>query len=167
MTRKQKLILIILGVLDIAVITLLANVVIRSLSPTPAASPIVVQASPCEQRLIELAATTPPFTAGIPKVAWNNRQLTIALRVMYSTATPPKDSAQLLWTALDTLAKVVREGCALPETIIITIDAYAETETQQFLVQLAGADIKDWLAGVLSEEALAAQAHYRQTTVSH
>ena len=42
-----------------------------------------------------------------------------------------------------------------------------ETETHQFLAQLAGTDIEQWLAGSLSEEALAARARYRQTQRRH
>ncbi len=164
MTRLQKLILVILGILDVAVIALLASVVIQNLPPTPTMSPIVVQASPCTHRLVELFSAATSFADGIPIVAWDDQQLALSLRVVHPAATPPEDSAQHLWTALDTIAKIAPEGCPLPETVTIAINAHGESETHQFLVQLAGADIENWLAGNLTEEALATRARYRQTT---
>jgi len=159
MTRRQKSILLILGILDIAVITLLASVVLRNLPPAPNVSPINVQASPCEQQLVAALTDPPPFAEGIPRVAWNDQQLDIALQVRPST-----DSPQHLWTVLDIIAEVARADCALPATVTIAINAHSETETQQFLAQLPGDAIEGWLTGALSEENLAAQAHYRQTT---
>ncbi len=165
MTRRQKLILIILGILDVAVIALLGSAVVRSLPPTtPTVSPIAVQISPCEQKMLETFSTTPPFADGVPTVAWSNKQLHLSLHVAYKASVPPEDSAQYLWTALDSIAEIVQEGCTLPEKVTISIIAQGEAETHQFLVQLAGSDIKGWLAGALSDEALAALAHYRQTT---
>lgn len=166
MTRRQKLILVILGALDFVVITLLASVVLRAVRPSPAISPVAVQASPCERRLVELLSASPLFTDNAPMVAWDERQLALALRVAYATSKPPEDSAQLLWDALDIVAAVAAGECSLPETVTITVDAQGETEAQRFLAQLTGPDIEDWATGKVSDATLAAQALYRQTTTS-
>lgn len=164
MTRQQKLILVVLGILDIAVIALLGSAVIRSLPPaTPTVSPIALQASPCAQRMIETFTAMPPFDGGVPTVAWDAHQLSLALDAGYTTPAPPKDSAQLLWTALDGIATSLQAGCTLPETVTVTVIAHGTVETHRFLAQLRGADVESWLAGDLSDVALAATARYRET----
>lgn len=168
MTRKQKLILIVLGVLDLVVIGVLAAVVFRTMpsAPAPAAPPDVVQAqfSPCMQKMLDACDALPAPFSDTATVAWDTTQLYITLDARYPTATPPPESAQLLWTALDELSAVLLSGCYIPETITIALTAHGSVGTGQYLAQLAGQDVAAWMAGTLSEESLAAQSHFRQTT---
>lgn len=166
MTRKQKQILIILGILDFVVIGALAVVVIRTLTATPPAPPVVVQAqvSPCMQRMLDACNALPAPFSDPATVAWDTTQLYITLHATYPSATPPPESAQLLWTALDEMRAVLLSGCYIPDTIIIAVTAHGNAETMQYLAQLSGQDVAAWMAGTLSEENLAAQSHFRQTT---
>lgn len=171
MTRKQKRILIVLGVLDFIVIGALAAIVIHTISSTPATPPVVVQAQipACVQTMLNACTALPaPFhntsRIGGPTVAWDATHLHITLHATYPTAKPPPESAQLLWTALDTVAVVLRSGCSTPEAITIALTAHGNAETVQYLAQLTGADVTAWMAGTLPEESLAAQSHFRQST---
>ena len=165
MTRKQKYFLIVLGVLDIIVIGILAAIVFRTMTPTPAMPPAVEQAefSPCMQRMLDACDALPAPFSDTATVAWDTTQLYITLDARYPTATPPPESAQLLWTALDELSAVLLSGCYIPETITIALTAHGSVGTGQYLAQLAGQDVAAWMAGTLSEESLAAQSHFRQT----
>ncbi len=168
MTRKQKHMLIILGVLDFVVIGILAAIVIGALTATPPAPPAVVQAqvSPCIQRMLDACTSLPaPFDSPVT-VAWDTTQLYITLHAAYPAATPPPESAQLLWTSLDEIAVVLQSGCYVPETITIALTAHGNAETVQYLAQLSGQDVTAWMAGALSEERLAAQSRFRQTAQS-
>ncbi len=174
MTRKQKYILIILGVLDFIVIGALIAIVIHAMSPTSPAAPSVVQAqiSPCTQAMLDACAALPaPFdgapwnaSKGAATVAWDDAQLYITLRAVYPAATPSPESAQLLWTALDAIAAVLQSGCPAPEAVTIALTVHGNAETTQYLAQLAGQDLAAWIAGTLPEEILAAQSHFRQTS---
>jgi hypothetical protein len=170
MTRKQKLILIILGVLNLVVIGALAVIIGRAMTATPTTPPAVVQAqiSPCMQRILDTVNALPePFRAAprnnAATVAWDTTQLYITLYAVYPSATPPPESAQLLWTALDEVKAVLLSGCYIPDTITIALTAHGNAETVQYLAQLAGQDVAAWMAGTLSEENLAAQSRFRQT----
>jgi len=168
MTRKQKRILIVLGMLDLVVIGVLATVIVRTMpsAPAPAAPPDVVQAefSPCMQRMLDACDTLPAPFSDTATVAWDTTQLYITLDARYPSPTPPPASAQLLWMALDEVKAVLLSGCYIPETITIALTAHGNTETMQYLAQLSGQDVAAWMAGTLSEESLAAQSHFRQTT---
>lgn len=165
MTRKQKRILIILGILDFVVIGVLAAVVIRTITAKPPTPPVVVQAqiSPCMQRMLDACEMLPAPFSNTASVAWDTTQLYITLHATYPTTTPPAESAQLLWTALDELKAVLLSGCYVPDTITIALTAQGSTETIQYLAQLSGQDVSAWMTGTLPEENLAAQSHFRQT----
>ncbi|MBN2390433.1 MAG: hypothetical protein JXR84_06905 [Anaerolineae bacterium] len=167
MTRKQKRILIILGVLDFIVIGALATIVIRTMSPTPAPPPVVqTRISRCVQAMLDAYNDLPLPVQDPATVAWDTQQLYITLSVSYPAETPPPDSAQLLWTVLDEVAAVFQGGCLVPETITIALTVHGNVETVQYLAQLAGQDITAWMAGTLPEAELAAQSHFRQTSAS-
>ena len=172
MTRKQKLILIILGVLDFIVISALIAIVVhtsntRAIHSIPAASPNVqAQLSPCTRAMLETCAALPLPFDNAPAVAWDATHLYVTLRATYPAATPPQESAQLLWTALDAIAAVLQNGCTTPETITIALAAYGNAESVQYLAQFAGSDVAVWVEGTLPEDALAAQSRFRQTRIS-
>jgi hypothetical protein len=164
MTRKQKIVLIVLGVLDVGVIAALAGIVIHSMRPTPAApTPVPAYLSACEQSMLDALATMPASLSETPIVAWDDAHLYVTLQAVYPTATPPDESAQLLWMALDSIAAVLLDGCTVPPTITIALTAQGQTETTHYLAQLAGQDMTAWMAGTLPEADLAAQSHFRQT----
>lgn len=166
MTRKQRYILIILGILDFVVIGVLATVVVRTMTTTPVKPVVVVQTrvSRCIQGMLDMCNALPSPFSDTATVSWNETQLYITLHATYPTATPPLESAQLLWTALDEMKAVLMSGCYIPETIAIALTARGNAETVQYLAQLSGQDVAAWIAGTLSEESLAAQSHFRQTT---
>ena len=165
MTRKQKYILIILGVLDFIVIGALATIVIRTMSSTPAAPPVVqTQISRCVQTMLDACNDLSVPVQDPATVAWDSQQLYITLSISYPAETPPPESAQLLWTMLDETAAVFQSGCLVPETVTIALTIHGNAETVQYLAQLAGQDISAWMAGTLPEAELAAQSHFRQTS---
>lgn len=168
MTRKQKHILIILGVLNFVVIGALAAIVIRTMTATSAARPTVVRVrfSPCIQRMLDACNALPAPFSETATVAWDPTQLYITLNARYPAPTPPPESAQLLWPALDQIKTVLSSECHIPETITIAVTAHGSEGTVQYLAQLAGQDVAAWMAGTLSEENLAAQSHFRQTSIS-
>lgn len=165
MTRKQKLILLAFAIADVVVIALLGSIVLRSSPPTPLVSPIQVQVSPCEQRVIDtFSRADSPLAKSAPQVAWNHDRLHIALTVTYPVDAPPDESAQLLWTVLDDVADLFTETCPAPETVILAITARGTATTVQHLAQITGQDVEAWRFGDLSDEALAAQTRYRHIT---
>ncbi|HQI86695.1 MAG TPA: hypothetical protein PKV20_19160, partial [Anaerolineae bacterium] len=165
MTRKQRLILILLGVLDVSVIALLAGIVIHDTRTVPAApTPTLVRISACEQKMLDALAGMPAPLSDTPAVAWDEMQLYITLKATYPTATPPEASAQLLWTTLDRLASVLQDECTVPETISIALTAQGTTNNVHYLAQLAGRDVIAWMEGTLPEEDLAAQSRFRKST---
>lgn len=163
MTRKQKIVLLILGVLDIGVIAALAGIVIHSMRPTPV-TPTPITLSACEQNMLNALAAMPAPLTDAPSVAWDNAHLYVTLHIAYHSATPPEESAQVLWTALDSMAAVLRDDCAIPPAITIALTAQGEAQTIHYLAQISGQDVADWMAGTLAEQDLAARAHFRQTT---
>ena len=168
MTRKQKYILLILGVLDFIVIGTLAAIVVRTMSRTPPAPSVIQmpQISPCVQAMLDACNALPAPLQDTATVAWDAKQLYITLSAVDTGETPPPESAQLLWTALDEIAAVLQDGCLVPETITIALTVHGNAETVQYLAQLAGEDVTAWMAGTLPEAKLAAQSHFRQTSTS-
>lgn len=167
MTRKQKYILIILGMLDFVVIGALAAIVLHSSPSTPEAPPtdVRVQISPCAQAMLDVCNTLPEPFNDAATVAWDATQLYVTLQAVYPT-TPPPESAQLVWMVLDEIALILQSGCTTPETVTIALTAHGDAGSVQYLAQFAGQDIAAWMAGILPEEDLAAQSHFRQTTSS-
>ncbi len=165
MTRKQKFVLIVLGFLDVGVIAALAGIVIHGMRPIPVApAPIPISMSVCERKMLDALAAIPAPLSDNPIVAWDKAHLYVTLKVAYQTATPPDESAQVLWMALDSIAAVSLDGCATPPTLTIALTAQGQAGTTHYLAQLAGQDVADWMAGTLPEEDLAARSRFRQTT---
>lgn len=150
MTRQQKGILLVLGILNIIIFILVGSIVLPDiLAPSP---PIVITVTACEQNLL---AAFP--LAQHPASTWTAQQLTLRL----STPGPPEpESAQQLWMALDTLATIFQEGCPIPETVVIAITVGIEAP-HQHQAQFSGGDIAAWIDGTLSEADLAARSRYR------
>ncbi len=158
MSRLQKVIVLIFGLLDIGVLIFLGNMIIwQFMTPAPEPPPTLPsQIAPCPQIILD----TLPQTFQ-PAVAWD-QQLHITLHTTYTTTEVPTDSAQHLWTALDAVATSLHAGCPAPYTVTLSITAHSISETQHHIARVKGQDILDWTIGNLSSETLAAKAAYRQ-----
>lgn len=154
MTRQQKWILLVLGIVNLGVLVGVGGIVLHDLyTPLSIIAPLTGEASVCEQQV--LAVFSPALR---PTVAWTSRQLTLQLQV---AASPQPDSAQYLWLALDTLAPILRDACAPPETVILAVSVGTEGAAHRHLAQFSGEDLAAWGGGSLSEADLTARARYR------
>lgn len=155
MTRKQKGVLLILGMLNLIVILGVGSIILHDAWQTISAPPpplVMVTPTACEQQLLAAFPATMH-----PASTWTQQQLMVQLALAES---PGPENAQHLWAVLDTLAAIFQEDCPVPETVVIAVSVGSEIQ-HRHLVQLSGTDIAAWLAGDLSEDALAAQSRYR------
>ncbi len=147
------------------VIAVLAGIVIHSTRQVPVTpTPIPMRISACEQKLLDALAGMPTPLSDAPAIAWDETQLYVTLKISYPTSTPPEESVQWLWTTLDSLATVLRDGCTIPQTITIALTAQGTTHAVNYLTQLSGQDVAAWIGGTLSETNLAARARFRKST---
>ncbi|MBN1259823.1 MAG: hypothetical protein JXB35_04000 [Anaerolineae bacterium] len=157
MRRRQKVFLLILGLADLIVITGLIWVIARPQPPLP---PNYNRLAPCEQLVL---GQVPGRLS--PAIAWSPQRLEMRLRAVYDSPTAPPESAQLIWTALDSLAKAAQTGCTIPNTLSIVLETESSSgETIAHTAQLRGEDIIDWLDGDIDDDTLARQAAYRIVT---
>ncbi len=187
MTRLQKVIIAILGLLNIVVIVVLGNIVVWNiLQPHTGVLPLGTSPSLSDPQLQNrlggqvaycpsTVMTSLPLSLH-PVVDWEAQQLTITLHEVYTTTIPPASSAQHLWTAMDAVANALRAGCAPPYTITLIMSAQGRTgpegisETHHHIVELKGQGVMAWTIGTLSSEALANQSAYRRVktkTIAH
>lgn len=155
MTKRQKLILVLFGALDLVIIILLGAIALHSQQSLPN---LVSQFGPCPSLLLE---SLPRYLA--PTVAWEEERLVVTVTPRYPTSTPPPGSAQLLWTTLDALQRPVAAGCTLPEEIRLVVTARGTATTTGHLARLRGADVTAWLQGELDEEGFAQRGSYYVT----
>lgn len=156
MNRRQKRILTILGIVDLIVVVALGVTLGHDLwSPSPVRTDFLPAA--CPQGLLQ---ALPPSLQ--PAVAWTPDRLDLMLNAHYAAPTPPAETPQLLWKALDSIAAMLRLGCSAPTQVTIRLTANGETVTQYHIVELEGAELAAWAAGTLSEAELATHATYRQ-----
>ncbi len=156
MNRRQKRILIIFGIVDLIVVIALGVTLGHDLwSSSPIRTDFLPAA--CPQGLLQ---ALPPSLQ--PAVAWTPDRLDLTLNAHYAAPTPPAETPQLLWKALDGIAAMLRLGCPAPAQVTIRLTANGETITQYHIVQLDGAELAAWAAGTLSEAELATRAAYRQ-----
>ncbi len=177
MTRLQKVIIVVLGVLNIVVIVVLGNIVVwnmlkpradvATLETSRAVSDAQRHVGYCPDTVI---ASLPLYLH--PMVDWEGQQLQIVLQDVYTTTIPPATSVQHLWTAMDAVAAALRAGCAPPSTITLAMRAQGHfgpngvTEIHHHIAKLKGQDVMAWTVGTLSNEALANQTAYRQIVIS-
>jgi len=160
MTKQQKLILILFGIVDIIVIALMGRVVIKSIHGNQTISQ-QAQIPPCAQEILSAL----PHSMQ-PAVIWTDTELRLSLHVMYQSAEPPAESAQYLWEALDSLALTLTKGCPAPPTVTITVTAQGDRETCHHVIQTTGDSMMAWVQGTLSEADFISQARYRKLTAS-
>jgi hypothetical protein len=173
MTRVQKAVLAILGLLNIIVIVILGNIVVWNVL-SPQTVPFVTPSSRAiSDSQLQVAYCPSAVMSSLPLslhpvVDWEEQQLRISLQDVYTTTIPPTSSAQYLWTAMDAVAAALRAGCAPPQTVTLAMSAYGRLdvegvlEVHHHIVKLEGQDVMAWTVGTLSNEALANQADYRQ-----
>jgi hypothetical protein len=175
MTRVQKAVLAILGLLNIIVIVVLGNIIVwNMLKPQIEDLPFVTSSShSIADSQLHVAYCPSAVMTSLPLslhpvVDWEEQQLSISLQDFYTTTVPPTTSAQHLWTAMDAVAAALRAGCTPPQTVTLAISAYGRldaegiAEVHYHIVKLEGQDVMVWTVGALSNEALANQAAYRQ-----
>jgi hypothetical protein len=152
MTARQKAVLIVLGILDIAVIVGLAAVVVSHSRPTTDPGPIVVPDDPCAQELLDALAVPGQSVT----VAWRNEAayVTVSLHNLPSEAF----AEQHIWLVLDRLPAPLPQPCPLPESVTLSVSS---PQGIIHTVKLKGSDLAAWLAGSHSDADLAARALYR------
>lgn len=152
MTTKQKVVLIVLAILDVAVVTGLGAIMVSRSRPSADPAPILPAEDPCAEALLSALATTGDATT----VAWTREAA--HLSVAQSTVVSTVPAEQYLWTVLDSLPAPLPVVCPLPETVTISVHA---PEGTVHTTRLNGSDLAAWLAGTQSDQDLAARALYR------
>ena len=151
MTVRQRIILIVLGVLDLAVIAALATVVVtQSAAPPMPTAPAPIPVDPCVDALLQAMAGT----AGTATVAWTAQSAQITVYTE-ATAEPPE---QRLWDLLDELPAPLPSICPVPETVTLHL---APSGEGIHTAQLEGRALAAWLAGATSDAELAGTSRYR------
>ncbi len=158
MTKRQKFILILFALLDVAVIVMLGSLIYLELHPRPV---LRADISPCAQQLLA------EFDAMDPQIAWDaTNALHLAL-----TLPPPNDngasgelppSAQALWPILDALATQFSADCPASRQVTIHLTAREAAGVAHHVAQIDGATLTAWRDGDLSDADFAAQARYRR-----
>ena len=157
MTKRQKLILIFLALLDVAFIAMLGSLIYLELRPQPV---IRADISPCAQQLLA------DFDAMDPQIAWG---ATDALHL--SLTLPPLNdndasgdatpSAQALWPILDALAEHFSADCPAPAQVTIRLAVRDASGVTHHVAQIDGATLTAWRDGDLSDATFATQTRYR------
>lgn len=155
MTRRQKLILIVLGVLDLIVIAGLATIVVRQTNQMVKPAAIVLPDDPCAEALLSALVTTDRAVT----VAWTPD--VAHLRVDLATAQRDIPGEQYLWITLDALPAPLPTSCPIPKTMLLSI--YVPSG-EHHTAQIDGHSLVYWLAGVHSDEVLASHARYRASS---
>ena len=158
MTRKQLLVLVVLGVVDLLVIAGL-GVYARTQRRTAAVQPppLVAAAYPseCATFLLESAELS----------GWGARVSETESVLFYEVSTrgPAAQVAadQAIWEILDSLSPAFAATCGEPEWVSITVIVDGNGAPQQATAQFAGDALVSWLQGGTSDSDLADQARYR------
>lgn len=164
MTKRQKLILILFALLDVAFIVMLGSFIYLQLHPPPPQPVIRADLSPCAQRLLA------EFGALNPRIAWD---ATNALQL--ALAPPPPDdafgdgsaAAQALWPILDALAAQLAEDCPAPSQVTIYLTARDASGVTHHVAQIDGAKLAAWRDGDLSDALFATEARYRKLRIAN
>jgi len=152
MNHRQKVILIGMGLLNLLVIGGLGYVIWRN-SQVPT---VGLDTTLCTEQTLK---AIPSYLS--PAIAWEAEQCYLTVTASYDVPAPPESSAQLLWVELDGLAQALRVGCPTPKAVTLTVTAHGTSESRSYIAQCRGEDIKAWIDGTLSPEALAAKTLYR------
>jgi len=164
MNKKQKIILIIFGIFDIAIVTLLAGTIVKTWS-TYSATINQSPASSCADFYLDALQD-------------NNHQITFSMEndVIYTTILihagqdqDTLDDTQLLWALLNHLGPVAArttELCLNPRLLTVQVNITYETVTINHLALIPIQDLISWSQGTISENDFAANIKYRQFTLA-
>ncbi len=161
MTKRQKLILILFALLDVAVIAMLGSLAYLELHPQPV---LRADISPCVQQLLA------EFDPLAPQIAWdatNALHLALTSPPAGDTAEDAPPSVQALWPILDTLATRLPAECPAPSRVTIHLAARDASGVTHHVAQIDGATLTAWRDGDLSDATFAAQARYRKLRIAN
>jgi hypothetical protein len=156
MTKRQKFILILLALLDVAVIGMLGSLIYLELHPRPV---LRADISPCVQQLLV------EFDAMDPQIAWdrtNALHLALTLPIYDEASGDVAPAPQAIWPILDALAEQFLADCPTPRQVTIHLTVREATGVTHHVAQIDGATLTAWREGDLSDAAFAAQARYRR-----
>ena len=184
MTRQQKLVILIMALIDLTIIGGLASHVIffSAQSPSGSGRDISDISQPtgngetCAATLLhELRDTGLLVTAH-----WDDVRSMIQVHVSPSTVSDTRmeliqqpethseslaavaaDGAQILWYILDRLPHPLPGACRVPETFTLIVCTESEGH-QCYVMACHGTTLASWLAKDLSDEEFARDAHYRE-----
>ena len=178
MTRQQKLVILIMALIDLIIIGGLASYVIFSSAQSPSGpdrdiSQPTGDGETCAATLLhELRGTGLLVTAH-----WDDARSMIQVHVSPSTVSDTRmeliqqpgthseplaaDGAQILWYILDRLPHPLPDACGVPETFTLTVCTESEGH-QCYVMACRGATLASWLAQDLSDEEFARDARYRE-----
>ncbi len=163
MNKKQKIILIIFGIFDVAIVTLLAGTIVKTWS-TYLATTNQSPASSCADFYLDALQD-------------NDHQITFSMEndVIYTTISihagqgqDTLDDTQLLWALLNQLGPVAvrtTELCFNPRLLTVQLIITYETVTINHLALIPIQDLISWSQGTVSENDFAANIKYRQITL--
>lgn len=158
MSRRQKLVLAILGLADFLVILAMGLYVFRHTRPTPppaspAEQPVL---SACANHLLDSLATT----GGSATLSWD--ESTAFVHIAFpETDLREEDAAQMLWVVLASMPRQTADVCPLPQTVHIQASIPDPRGTHRHAMELSGAVLNDWLTEEIDDAELAAQCRYR------
>jgi hypothetical protein len=167
MTRKQKLILGLLALVDVIVVGVIAGYIVvttardrrQPAAPFPAPSRRGIQASDlpaCTRYLLE-TLTIPGQSVEVSEDAgavW--AKLTVTPQTGENVVTP-----QVLWLTLDLLTPEFAEACPDATTLTIAVSAASEGQNRHYVAQVRHADLIAWLRNEMNEDDFAATIRYR------
>jgi hypothetical protein len=152
MTNRQKLILIVLGVLDLIVIAGLVIIVVRQTRQIARPAVTLPLDDPCAEALLSAMVTTDRAVT----VAWSPDVAHLTVDLTAERRDTPGE--QHLWIILDAIPAPLPASCPVPETILLSVQV---PSGGRHTVQIDGEDLANWLAGVHSDEDLVNRARYR------
>ncbi len=146
MTGRQKWILALMGLLDLAVVIMLGSVVLLAQHTPP-----VTEMPPTASCGVMIGQSLPDTLH--PQVSVASSTLTIALA-------PDSGDTQTFWEVLDVLATLSFSRCPTPKTILIILKWPEGND----IARIDGDDFRAWAEGQLSDMELAEKARYRHFT---
>ena len=161
MNIKQRLILVLFAIVDIVIVVFLASTVVKTWSSYPEAMVQSKQLT-CAQHYLDALNT-------------HQQQVTFSMdkdviHITLATSNMEKlDDTEFLWTLIDQLGQIAfstDELCLEPNTLIVQQTISNEIESNFHMSIISINDLISWTTGQLSDNQLAAQIKYRQTSMT-
>ncbi len=157
MSRRQKLLLAILGLADLLVILAMGLYVFNHTRASPPPTPPEEQPvlSACTAYLLDSLADT----GGSVVISWDDTAALI--NVTFPETTIREEVPQLLWIVLTNLSPQLSDVCPLPDTIQLQAVMPGPRVTHRHAIELSGAALNDWLSKEITDAELATRSRYR------